>query len=382
MSTENDPNREEERIPAPAAAITPQRLTPAALAWRVLLAAALVFALREMQDVFLPVVLSVLLFYALDPLVDWLDRWLPRTVATTIVLVAFLAAVAGVVYGLSGPAIKVVEDLPEATRKFVTAVKGDKSSNGTIGRLQDAAKDLEATVTDAMEGDRPRTTRRVEVATPAFRVSDYVWWGSLSTFSFVSQAVIVVFLTFFLLLSNDLYKRKLVALAGPRLTQKKLTVQVVDSIGKQVEQFLLVQLFTSVLVGLVTWVALWWLGLEQAALWGAVAGVMNSIPYLGPLVVTLALAIVAFLQFGTLWMALVVGAVAMVITAAEGWLLTPALLSRAAEMNKVAVFVSLLFWTWVWGPWGTFLAVPVMMVVKSVADHVEELRPVSELLGE
>lgn len=382
-SIENLRPDDPEPVSVPAAEVTPSRLTPAEWAWRLLLAAALVFALREMRDVFLPVVLSALLFYALDPLVDWLDRAMPRLVATTLVVAALLATLAGVGYALSGPAIQVVEEVPQAARKFRDQMKKREKGNGALDRLQDAAKDIETTVSGAVETPPPpRGVQRVEVTAPAFRVSDYVWWGSGATLSALSQGVMVVFLTFFLLLSNDLYKRKLVSLAGPRLTQKKLTVQVIDSIGTQIERFLLVQVFTSLVVGLVTWAVLAALGVRQAAVWGAAAGVLNSIPYLGPLIVTVGLAVVAFLQFGTFWMAGVVAFAAMVITAAEGWLLTPALLSRAAEMNQAAVFVSLLFWTWVWGPWGTFLAIPVMMVIKSVADHVEELRPISELLGE
>jgi predicted PurR-regulated permease PerM len=81
-------------------------------------------------------------------------------------------------------------------------------------------------------------------------------------------------------------------------------------------------------------------------------------------------------------MALVVSAVAMLITSLEGFLLTPMLMSRAARMNAVAVFVGLLFWGWVWNVWGMLLAVPMLMVVKSICDHVEDLTPVGELLGE
>jgi predicted PurR-regulated permease PerM len=116
--------------------------------------------------------------------------------------------------------------------------------------------------------------------------------------------------------------------------------------------------------------------------WGLLAGVFNSIPYFGPIIVTGGLTVVAFLQFGTFTMALAVAGIALAITAAEGWLLTPTLLSRAANMNQVAVFVGLIFWSWIWGIWGTLLAVPMLMVVKSVCDHIEDLQPVGQFLGE
>jgi predicted PurR-regulated permease PerM len=135
-------------------------------------------------------------------------------------------------------------------------------------------------------------------------------------------------------------------------------------------------------VALVTWGALWAIGLRQAALWGLLAGILNSIPYYGPLLVTAGLSIVAYVQFATLTMAAAVAGVSLLITTLEGFVLTPLLLGRAASMNQVAVFVGLLFWSWVWGVWGILLAVPMMMVVKVVCDHVEPLQPVGHLLGD
>ena len=93
-------------------------------------------------------------------------------------------------------------------------------------------------------------------------------------------------------------------------------------------------------------------------------------------------ALIAFLQFGTINMALLVAGVSLVITSLEGFLLTPWLASRAARMNAVAIFVGLLFWGWVWNVWGMLLAVPMLMVIKAVCDHVEDLNGVGELLGE
>jgi predicted PurR-regulated permease PerM len=198
----------------------------------------------------------------------------------------------------------------------------------------------------------------------------------------LGQFVLVLFLAFFMLASGDLYRRKLVKIAGPSLAQKRVTVQILEQIDRQIESFLLVQLFTSAVVGVASWLAFWTLGLEQAGVWGLVAGVANSIPYFGPVLVTAGIAVVAFLQFGTLQMVIVVAGAAFAITTIEGFLLTPWLTSRAARMNAVAVFVGLLFWGWVWEIWGLLLAVPMLMVLKAVCDHVEDFKSVGELLGE
>jgi predicted PurR-regulated permease PerM len=184
-----------------------------------------------------------------------------------------------------------------------------------------------------------------------------------------------------MLLSDQLFKRKLVEIVGT-LSKKKLTVTVLEDIAGQIEQFLLIQFVTSAVVAIVTGTVLWAMGLQQAALWGLLAGIFNSIPYYGPLLVTAGLAVVGFLQFGTIPMTAAVAGVSLLITTLEGSLLTPMLLSRASAMNQVAVFAGLLFWSWVWGIWGTLLAVPMMMVIKVICDRVDALHPVGHLLGE
>jgi predicted PurR-regulated permease PerM len=112
------------------------------------------------------------------------------------------------------------------------------------------------------------------------------------------------------------------------------------------------------------------------------AGIFNSIPYLGPVIVTGGLGVVAFMQFDSIPKTVTICAVAFVITSLEGFLLTPALMSRAARINSAAIFTGLLFWSWIWGVWGTILAVPMLMMLKAVCDHIEDLQPIGELLGE
>lgn len=192
----------------------------------------------------------------------------------------------------------------------------------------------------------------------------------------------ILFLTYFILLSDKMLRRKFVEFAGPTLSKKKLTVEVIDTISSQIGRFLMVQIFTSAVVGVVTWAALAYLGLQQAPLWGLLAGIFNSIPYYGPILVSGALSLVAFLQFGTLSMMLLVAGVTLLITSLEGWLLTPMLMGKVASMNRVAVFVGLLFWSWAWGVWGLLLAVPMMMSIKVICDHVDDLKPIGRFLDE
>ena len=182
--------------------------------------------------------------------------------------------------------------------------------------------------------------------------------------------------------TRDLFKRKIVRIAGPTLTKKKISVQIMDEINQQISGFLRVQVITSAVVAVATGLALWWFGVDTYVGWGLLAGVFNAIPDLGPIVVAGGLAVVTFLQFDDLAITAYVAGTAMAITSLEGWLLTPLLMSRAAKMNPVAIFVGLLFWSWVWGVWGTILAVPMLMAIKAVCDRVEDFEPIGELLGE
>ena len=157
---------------------------------------------------------------------------------------------------------------------------------------------------------------------------------------------------------------------------------VLEDIAAQIEHFMIIQILTSAVVALVTGAVLWMMGLQQAALWGLLAGIFNSIPYYGPLLVTAGLSIVGFLQFGTLGMTAAVAVVSLLITTLEGFFLTPMLMGRASSMNQIAIFAGLLFWSWVWGIWGMLLAVPMMMAIKVICDRIDALHPVAHLLSE
>jgi predicted PurR-regulated permease PerM len=279
---------------------------------------------------------------------------------------------------LEGQALTVINQLPQGAKKLAALFERRPTDvPGPIDKVQQAADALQTAETTKTPG-----VVRVKVEEPKFEASSFVWASSLGALAALNQAVMILLLTYFMLLSDQLFKRKLVEIVGPTLSQKKITVQILEEIAAQIEQFMVIQVTTSAAVALVTGGALWALGLHQAALWGLLAGILNSIPYYGPLLVTGGLSIVGFLQFGTLGRTAGVASVALLITTLEGSFLTPMWIGKAAQMNSIAVFAGLLFWSWIWGVWGMLLAVPLMMAIKVVCDHVEDLKPVGHFLGE
>ena len=346
----------------------------------VLLSVAIVVVLLQfMQPVLLPLVLAALLFYALDPAVDRLHKLhVPRALGAALMLFIVVTSCGVLAYTLQGQAVTVIDQLPIGARRLAATLrKAPGAEPGAVEKVQQAADELQG----AGKTPAPKGVTRVQIEEPVFKASTFVWSTSMGLASAANQLIMVLFLTFFMLLSDQLFKRKLVEIVGT-LSQKKVTVTVLEDIAAQIERFLVIQLATSGIVAVVTGVVLWAMGLQQAALWGLLAGIFNSIPYYGPLLVTGGLALVGFLQFGTIGMTIAVAGVSLLITTLEGSLLTPMLIGRAASMNQVAVFVGLLFWSWIWGVWGMLLAVPMMMVIKVVCDHVEPLQPVGHLLGD
>ena len=306
--------------------------------------------LRTASELFIPIVVAVLVSYALEPIVRRLQRIrIPRVVGAGLLLTALVVGTGMVLYAVRTDLGEVAAAMPRAARRL-----GEWLGAGT------AAQQAE------------RTVRSPEVLQLG------AGWLAAAT----GQTTIVVFLTYFLLISGQHFKRRLVELAGPRLERRRITINVLDDISEQIQRFLLVQVFTAAIVAVATWLVLTWTGVEQAAVWSILAGVFNSIPYFGPVIVSGGLFGVAFLQFGQPLIALEISLLALAITSVEGWVILPLLLGKAERMHVVVVFIGVLVWTWIWGPWGTVLAVPMMAAIKSISDHVEPLRPVSRLLAD
>ncbi len=347
------------------------------------------FALNWAKAVIIPVLLGLMASYALTPIVDRFERWrIPRVLGSAALLIAIVGGLGWTGYALSDDATALVESLPDIAQKFREAVQkrqhGPSSKPvGAIDKVQQAACELEK-ATEASNASAAATSRgvtRVQIEKPKFNIQDYFWTGTIGFAAVVGQATIVFFLTFFLLASGTTFRRKMVKIAGDKFSEKKLTIQALDEVTLQIQRYLLVQVFTSLLVAAATWLAFLWIGVQHAAVWGLVAGVLNFIPYVGSIIFTAGSAAVGLMQFGSIEAAVLIAGVSLSIHTISGYVLTPWLTSRTSRMNAVTVFVGVLAWGWLWGIWGFLLGVPILMVVKAVCDRVDNLKPVGELLG-
>jgi predicted PurR-regulated permease PerM len=350
----------------------------------VLTALAVLATLRWASAFFIPLLLSLMFSYALSPVIDAAQKArIPRALSAAVLILGILGAMGVSVAAFSNDANQLIESLPEAAEKLRESMrKRARGPDTPLDTVQKAAAQLEQAAAEA--GPATPTTQgvqRVVIEKARFNLRDHLWNSTLGLVSLIGQITVVTFLTYFLLLSGDTFRRKLVKITGPTLSSKKITVQALDEITGQIQRYLLVQLLASIAVGLTTGLAFWALGLKHAAVWGIAAGILNLVPYIGSIVVTGAAALVAFLQFGEVNMALAVGGASLLINTIEGNLLVPLLTSKASRMNPVAVFIGVLAWGWLWGVWGLLLGIPIMMVIKAVCDRVDDLKPVGELLG-
>jgi predicted PurR-regulated permease PerM len=350
---------------------------------------AFIFGLQWAKNFFVPLLLGIFIAYTLSPVVRWLERWhIRRSIGATLVTGLILVGMALTAQRVQGEFLNIVDELPTLTHKVTRILTDGSDGPSTIQQVQAAAAELEqaANAAGAKRAAPPRRAPAPAAAqTPGasnFRVMDWLLAGSVGLASFISQATMVVFLVFFLLLAGDTFKRKLVKLTGPSLTQKKVTVHILEDINTSIQNYMFMLLVTNVLLALLMWVALRLIGLENAGAWAIFAGVAHIMPYFGPLLITSATGLVAFLQFESLRMVILVAGASLAIATLVGMVVTTWMTGKIAKMNPAAVFVSLLFWGWLWGMWGLLLGVPVVVVIKVVAERVEGMEVIAELLGE
>ncbi len=352
----------------------------------ILAAVAAVVALKWAQSFFVSLLLGILFAYTLNRLVVWLELVrIPRAAGTSLVMVGVLCAIALGANSLSGQILTILDQVPEAVSKLSTGVaKQRRGETSTMQKMQTAASEIEKATSEATGLTSPPKQRvtRVVIDSPSFRLGNFLWANSMSAAALIGQATMVFFLTFFLLLSGDIYKRKLVRLAGPSLSHRKITVRILEDINESIQGYMFMLLVTNLLVAALTWIALSGFGLENAGAWAVAAGLLHLIPYLGPLVTAVVIGMAAFMQFDSLSMMLLAGGASLLIATLVGHFVATWMTGRIAKMNTAAVFVSLLFLAWLWGVWGMLLSVPIIVIVKVVAQHVEHFSPVAELLGD
>ncbi|MEO7762534.1 MAG: AI-2E family transporter [Casimicrobiaceae bacterium] len=377
------------------------------LSLAVLAVISVIVFLRWAEAVLVPITFAVLAGYALMPMVRWLKRHarLPEAISAAVVLLVICGGMIVGVLALQKQALGLLELLPRAAHKIEGAMRrtsSDKTS--AMERVKSAAAEIDkATQTASASVQTPTPTpttpavaaaaaaaaapavaaaAAAAAAKPSVKLSDYLWMGTLNVVAAGGQVVVVIALIYFLLVSGHNFKRKIVRISGDTLTKKKITVELLEEIDRQIQRYLAVQLATSALFGVLVGLAFFFIGLDNALFWGVAAGLLHLVPYVGPTATVIATALLSYLQFPTIGPALASVAAVLAIAGAIGFGLVPWLTGKVSDLNAVTVFVALLIWGWLWGIWGLLLGVPIVMALKAVCDRVEAFQPIAELLGQ
>jgi predicted PurR-regulated permease PerM len=340
------------------------------------------------RAVFIPITIAVLASYALTPPVEWLRKKtrLPKSIGAALILVLLLTGLGLGVQALQPQAIQILDIVPRATAKFTTALRRSAlGPPGAVEKMQRAATEIEkaAHAASATTGTPAAATvaRAPANAAPAWNLWDYVVMGTASAVAGIGQLVVVVALVYFLLIAGDSFRRTLMRISGATLSKKKITLQILEEINSQVQRYLVVQLATSALLGVVAWLVFAGIGLDNALFWASVGGVLHLIPYAGPTAFIVLVALVSYAQFDSLQPVVFIIGSMIALVGVIGFLLVPWLTQRVGRLNAVTVFVALLVWGWLWGIWGLLLGIPIVMAINAICERVDELQPISEFLG-
>jgi predicted PurR-regulated permease PerM len=347
---------------------------------------AVIFALDWAQNFVITILLGLLLSYTLNPVVKWLEYIkIPRVIGSSLVILALMCSITFAAFTLRGQVQSIISKLPEVSSKLIstfTTNSGEPLTN--IQKVQIAATQVETATNSVANAvtTKKTPTMHVVIDEHKFKIGDFLWRGSLGVFGFVGGAITIAFLAYFLLLSGDTFRRKLVRLTGPSLSRKRITVHILHDINNSIQRYMFMLLVTNIMVGILMWIAFRMLGLENAGAWAVAAGFLHIVPYFGPVATAIATGIAAYMQFDSIPVTLLVSGASVLIATLVGVFLTTWMTGRIAKMNPAAVFISLLFFTWLWGVWGMLLGIPIIVIIKVACVHIEHLQPVSELLGE
>jgi len=333
------------------------------------------------QPFLVPVVMGILMSYTLRPLVSVLERVrVPRFVAATLVITLLVSLISATAYAVREDVNDWVAELPAAARKFRHAVAAsERQSPGPMKSMKAAAEELDKAAAEAT--GKPAAAPEPSRAGVSAQFQEFVQEQSGKALSVITEISIALLLALFILAAGDTFRRKVAKIAGASLARRRVTVEVLNEIDGQIQAYLMTLLISNILIGLATWGALLVLKVPNAGMLAVVTGTVHVIPYAGTVVAAAAVGIATFVETANIGDTLMAIAVIFGIAAAIGMGLATWMQGKAAHMNPVAVFIGLLFFGWLWGGWGLLLGVPLLAVIKSIADRVEAMQPVSELLS-
>ncbi len=352
---------------APAGTATARLFT---LAQIILMILGVIGFLYFARPVVLPVVLAIAAGMTLKPLIRWLSYChIPPAISAAVVLILLVFVLGLGFFNLGRPAVTWLNEAPQHMTDLRERVQKLFPRMARFDRAAAAVNDL-----GAADNDQQKTTV-VEIKSSRVPGALINWTGTF--LAGVGEALVLLYL---LLASGDLFLQKLVRVM-PTLSDKKRAVDISHEIQQNISNYLFSVSLINLGLGLFVSVGLHFMGVPNAAMWGIVAAVLNFVPYFGPVAGVVVLAGVGILTFDTPGRELLPPAWYLLLHLLESNLITPVLLGRRFTLNPVVVFVSLIFWTWLWGMPGALVSVPILVSAKVISDRVPSMSALSEFFS-
>jgi predicted PurR-regulated permease PerM len=326
------------------------------------------YTLYFAQEFFLPIVLAVLLDFLLSPLIRTLKRaHIPEALGAALVVIVLLGAAGGAVYGLASPAKEWANKLPASVRQAASKLKS----------LRKPVEQMSKTADQVEQATKIGEDQTNEVVMKPSSLSDRLFG---TTQAILTGSLEVIILLYFLLASGDLFLQKLIKVL-PLLRDKKKAVAIARETEASISTYLVTVTIVNLGLGLAVAGVMYLLKMPNALLWGAMAALAEFVPYLGATVMVAVLTLAGLATFNTVGEALLVPGAYLLVNILQSQLIAPLILSKRLTLNPVAIFIGLIFWWWIWGVPGAFIAVPVLAMFKIFCDHIEALAPIGEFLG-
>lgn len=353
----------QEEPAAPVAGPTPSEVHTSGIfrVLLILLVLALGYTIYAAQALMIPIVLAAFLAMSLSPLVSGLSRWMPRALATTLIMAVGMLALGGAATLLIDPATEFLQQAPRTMKQLAPKLRG------VMKPIEAASNATESLVKIGNQPAAPRS-RMLDVTETMMRAP-----------LLLAKALGALLLCFVFLLRGDDLLRRMVELS-PTLHHKRNTVVIVRAIQTDTSRYLLTTTLINVLLGAATAGGLYLFGLKDPLLWGALAGLLNFIPYVGAMTMVILLAALGLLQAPTLGAAMLPAGFFLVLTAIEGQVITPTILGARLSLNPLAIVLWLILWGWLWGVAGVLLGVPLLMCLKIICERFDGTRWVARAI--
>ncbi len=330
---------------------------------------ATIYALYFGRDFVMPVVLAFLLALMLTPIVRFLrKRGVPEGISATLLVLGSVLAIASAGYFLSGPATDLVNRAPEIGQRISERLAEFRHP---FERFMEVSQQVEKVTETTQEPG----VQRVVVAQPGI-----VSQAAGNVLSGATTAAITFVLSLFLLASGTMFYEKIVQ-SFARLSEKKRALRIVYDVEREISRYLLTVAIINAGLGTAIGLGLWALGMPNPAVWGVAAAALNFLPYVGALATIVLVACISLITFDTLSYALLPPAFVIVCNVIEGQFITPLVVGRRLEINAVAIFIAVAFWSWLWGFVGALIAVPLLVMFKVFCDHFESWKHVGNFLS-